>query len=161
MLREGQQVQHARVVVLTDPMADRAVLELQEVPNPSSPTHRITSNQPLEPCLPQIPLPRLSDDPQLRALQSVDDTAESGPARHFVWSGGEVRQTNYDAHREPWVCGECGLQVLPMNSGEQREHMICKKEVNQCKFCETPLKALCGDVMQGRVECDIMDALNL
>ena len=76
--------------------------------------------------------------------------------------GEEVRKMNYEAHREPWVCGECGLQVLPMNSGEQRERMICKlKEVNQCKFCETPLEALCDDVMQGRVECDIMDALKL
>ena len=70
VLREGQQVQHARVVVLTDPMADRAVLELQEVSDPSRPTHRVMGKQPPDPCLPQIPAPRLSDDLRLQALQA-------------------------------------------------------------------------------------------
>ena len=179
VLREGQQVQHARVVVLTDPMADRAVLELQEVPDPSRPSHRVMGKQPPDPCLPQIPVPRLSDDLHLQALQAGhvglggEHKEEVGPARRFVWSGGEslllkssdggeIRKGNGHAHREPWVCGECGLQVLPVKCGEQREYMIYKlKEVSQCQFCETPLEVPCHEAMQGRVECGLDEALRL
>ena len=178
VLREGQQVQHARVVVLTDPMADRAVLELQEASDPSRPSHRVMGKQPPDPCLPQIPAPRLSDDLHLQALQAEHDGLggehkEVGPARHFVWSGGEslllkssdggeIRKGNDGAHREPWVCGECGLQVLPVKCGDRREYVIGKlKEVEQCRFCETPFETPGSEVMLGRVECELNEALKL
>ena len=165
VLREGQQVQHARVVVLTDPMADRAVLELQEASDPSRPSHRVMGKQPPDPCLPQIPAPRLSDDPHLQALQAErglgGEHKEIGPARHFVWSGGEslllkssdggkIRKGDDGAHGEPWVCGD------------QREYVIGKlKEVKQCRFCETPFETPGNEVMLGRVECEMNEALKL
>ena len=143
------------------------------------PSHRVMGKQPPDPCLPQIPAPRLSDDPHLQALQAGRDGSggehkeEVDPARHFVWSGGEslllkssdggeIRKGHDDAHREPWVCGECGLQVLPVKCGDQREYMICKlKEVGQCRFCETPLEVPCHEAMLGRVECGLDEALRL
>ena len=95
VLREGQQVQHARVVVLIDPTADRAVLELQEASDPSRPLHRVMGKQPPDPCLPQIPAPRLSDDLHLQALQAEHDglggehkeDSWSSPSLCLVWGG--------------------------------------------------------------------------
>ena len=71
VLRDGDQVQHARVVVLTDPTAEKAMLELQEVPDPDRPLRRITGKQPLEPGVPQIPPPRILDDQLPLGLQAL------------------------------------------------------------------------------------------
>ena len=71
VLMDGDQVQHARVVVQQDPIAERAVPELQMIPDPEKPPHRLTGKQPMEPMLAQLPPPRPLLDPGLCRLHAT------------------------------------------------------------------------------------------
>ena len=99
VLMEGEQVQHARVVVQQDPGAERAVLELQMVPEPEKPLHRLTGKQPMEPMLPQLPPPRSSPDPGLHRLHA---TCGGEPVQ--VWTGGESLSSGGG-----WIDEEVGM----------------------------------------------------
>eukprot|EP00435_Cladocopium_sp_Y103_P040770 s3371_g11.t1 len=57
VMKDGDQVQHSRLVVTTDPNADRAVMELQAIDHPERPSRRFTGKQPPDPLLPQVPRP--------------------------------------------------------------------------------------------------------
>ena len=141
VLMEGEQIQHARVVVQQDPGAERAVLELQMVPDPERPQHRLTGKQPMEPMLPQLPPPRSSPDPGLHRLH-----ATSGGEPVQVWTGGESLYA---------VCKECGLQCADGGSMKKMEGREC------CDFCETPLERLEEKAVNGTMECGVEEAHNL
>ena len=52
VLRDGEQIQRARVAVRTDLNAEKAILALEEAPDPTRPSHRLTGKQPPEPITP-------------------------------------------------------------------------------------------------------------
>ena len=65
VMKDGDQVQHSRLVVATDPNADRAVMELQAIDHPERPSRRFTGKQPPDPLLPQVPQPIQHPDDHL------------------------------------------------------------------------------------------------
>ena len=130
VLFDSGHVQHARVAVQTDPTAERAVLELQAVQDPERPHQRVVGKQPMEPVLPQLPPPRLSDDPGLCTMQR---NSAGGPVLSQGRTGGESLHLSMppEVHvkvnggGKALVCKECGLQMaqasfkrldLPRNS---------------------------------------------
>ena len=116
VLFDSGHVQHARVAVQTDPTAERAVLELQAVQDPERPQKRMVGKQPMEPMLPQLPPPRLSDDP---GLCTVRCNSAGEPVLHQGRTGVESLQLSMPlgAHVKvngggrALVCKECGLQM--------------------------------------------------
>ena len=162
VLFEDGQVQHARVAVSTDPQAERAVLELQVVPDPEQPIRRLTGKQPMEPALPRLPPPRRSPDPGLRSLN--DGSGGDGPVLTDVWTGGESMSSSSlpltsvgvgeGVMGDERVCKECGLQ-MPERS------MRKLGPRNQCDFCETPMEKVQKGVVDGTMPCDLKDALDL
>ena len=144
VLMEGEQVQHARVVVQQDPAAERAVLELQVVPEPGKPPHRLSGKQPMEPILPQLPPPRSSPDPGLHRLHATSGGEQ--PVQPNNWTGGE--SCSFSS-----VCKECGLQGAEGGSVRKLKGRNC------CDFCETPLEQ--PEKMNGTVECEADEAYKL
>ena len=170
MLRDGGQIQHARIAVRTDPNAERAILALEEAPDPTRPEHRITGKQPPEPIMPYVKPPKQSEEPELRGLRWCQD---GSPVRHTIRTGGESL-ASLSSPTSSWrvveeelipgrvVCSECGLQVAdnPMVCGA---HGLRKRKLTiptGCRFCETPLDKKTVTV-RGEVECDFQDGVNL
>ena len=137
VLFDSGHVQHARVAVQTDPTAERAVLELQAVQDPERPHQRVVGKRPMEPVLPQLPPPRLSDDPGLCTIQR---NSAGEPVLSQGRTGGESLQLSMPpgAHvkvnggGKALVCKECGLQMA--QASFKRLDLP-----QQCGFCETPM----------------------
>ena len=184
VLRDGSQVQHARLAVRTDPLADRAVLELQEVENPGRPSRRLTGKQPADPDVVPIPLPLQHPDP---TIQKVECRA-GGEHNAAPGSGGEPPHVypkvpalpEHRAGGESFGCGMngsgedrggnpdegancrgCGLQVCqnPLPTRWEDEKIVCPEI--QCRVCEEPVGSVRNLVMNGRVECTLADGIKL
>ena len=149
LVREGDQVVHARVALLPDHQAEVAIRQWEEVENPQAPTRRLRGKQPV--LKPEVDLPHgypvrivpPGEVPAPLADQEDDYEPESpsqGPALHALQgechgtAGGEdIRfsswssTTSFSNCRQEALCQcvECGTHQM--------------KSLGVCRLCEEPL----------------------
>ena len=142
IVRSGSQVQHARAVVVFDPLSEEAAhVELQVEDAPGRPSHRLHGKQPLDgehaplrdlfPLDGRLPL-RLADEdyepeslePELPepALMSLRAGGEYGMFHQKVLSRLQAFETSSMAMV---TCGGCGLQQV----GREKECPMCQSEL--------------------------------
>ena len=93
MVRDGDQVQHARSVMVPAVLADQATLELEEVENPGVPKKRVTGKQPLDGPPMSILEPPKPKEPVRDVWQEAEEENERYGAAH---SGGPSSSSTGD-----------------------------------------------------------------
>ena len=182
VLEQDGQIQHARLVVKTDPSADRAVLELQATDRPGKPERRLLGKQPRDPTLPQLPRPlqhddaalleglgRLEDrlpDPGETELQFNPDEEdyepqtpaedeEDQPALHLLRAGGEWPRPKIQ---------KIEIETLERKEGYERCQacgLLQERGRKVCGACEAEVGGKTLNYVPGRALCPMNLAMKL
>ena len=182
VLEQDGQIQHARLVVTTDPSADRAVLELQATDRPGKPERRMIGKQPRDPMLPQLPRPLQHEDaalldgldhdqsqlPQPGEIQMqfnpdeedyepqtpIEDE-EDQPALHLLRAGGEWPRPKIQ---------KIGTEPLEEKEGYERCQacgLLQEKGRKICGACEAEVGVKTRIYVPGRALCPMNLAMKL